>query len=104
MQPFGLAAGALANKKPVKRMPDGFFQLLWEVLTGRRLRFRSSLNRDRFDVNVRSVFTGLTEHHVTINQSEQCVVAADTYVFTWVVLGSALTNQDVTCFCQLATE
>lgn len=32
------------------------------------------------------------------------MVAADTYVFTWVVLGSTLTNQDVTCFCQLATE
>ena len=46
----------------------------------------------------------LCEDNYTINKCEEGVVLAHTYVLTWIVNSTALTNDDVACLCELTTE
>ena len=52
----------------------------------------------------RTVFAALAELHFTINESEQGVVLAHAHVSAGVVLGAALTHDDIASYQSLAAE
>ena len=68
------------------------------------LLFRLNWARNRIYRNVRTIVLLLSENHDTVHQSEQCVILTHTYILTWVVYGTTLTNQDVTSLSKLTTE
>lgn len=52
----------------------------------------------------RTVFAALAELHFTINEGKQRMVLAHTHVSAGVVLGTALTHDDVASYQRLAAE
>lgn len=54
--------------------------------------------------NIRTIVLLLSEYNHTVNQCEQSVILTHTYILTWVVNSTTLTNQNVTCLCILTTE
>jgi hypothetical protein len=54
--------------------------------------------------NVRSVVGFFAEFHNAVGQCKERVVFAHSNVFTWVVLRTALTNDDVPCDATLAAK
>lgn len=68
------------------------------------LLFRLNWAKNRIYRNVRTIVLLLSENHDTVHQSEQRVILTHTYILTWVVHGTTLTNQDVTSLSKLTTE
>ena len=58
----------------------------------------------RLNAYVRTIVALLGEYYCTINQCEEGVVLAHTYVLAWVVNCTTLTNDDVACLSKLTTE
>ena len=54
--------------------------------------------------NIGLVVSFLTETNLTIDQSVKSVVLTHTYIESWVVNSTSLTNEDVTCLYHLITE
>ena len=57
----------------------------------------------RLNAYIRAVVSLLSEDYRTINESEEGVILTHTYVLTWIVNSTALTNDDVACLRYLTT-
>lgn len=66
-------------------------------MTGMRL-------SQRLDAYIRAVVSLLREDYDSIDECEQGVIPTHADVLTRIVNGSALTDNDVACLCELATE
>ena len=73
--------------------------------TAFRIRFRVGLCfSERNYRNVALVFATFLETYSTVYQCVKSVVTTHTYIVTWVMNCSSLTNNDVTSFASFATE
>jgi hypothetical protein len=87
-----------------KKSTNGSFVLLEDqvnvpLLGGNRDGSGKRLNRYKG-----TVLEALLENHLAVDQGEKGVVLAHAYVNAWVVLGTALTHNNVACYGSLPTE
>ncbi len=58
----------------------------------------------RLNGYVRAVVPSLAKYHYAIDKCKQRMILADTYIFSRMVYGSALTHENVAGLCSLTAE
>lgn len=67
-------------------------------------RFSSFLFSCRVDRNLLSIPSLSLEPYDTVNESEQCIITAASYVDTWMDLRTALSVKDISSFYKLSVS